>query len=369
MYTIKEYYMESAYFVTGISTSKLLKLVGRNGISFQPKYMKRFGFLFYSSLWTSVMTVLERLQYAKTIKEKSYTDDPVIIVGHWRSGSTYLHQLLNMCPHLVAPNLFQIGTPDSFLSSRKILEPFIRLYMRPKRTVDNVAISIDEPQEDEFALFRMTTFSPIERLIFPSSSDYFLKDDDTFLPPKDMEKQWQDSLYTFCKKLYIESGKRIVLKNPFHSMRIPHLRKLFPKAKFIHIYRNPLSVIPSTVRMWTIVGQQNALRDNFTPPSLGQVVDVYGKIMSKMRKDLDALPKEDSCEIRFECMEKNPVKSVKNICQFLDIPFTKDYGKNLHAFLESTKNYRKNKYSISKHEASIIKERLKDHMRYYKYRV
>jgi hypothetical protein len=358
--------MENSYFIAGIQTKDLFRLIGRNGMSFHPRYLGRFAFLLFSSFWTSAISKVENIRFARKIQNTDYSGDPVIIVGHWRSGSTYLHQLTNLCPELAAPTMFHIGNPDSFMSSRKIIEPVIQLHMRSKRTVDNVAMGLDEPQEDEFALLRMTTHSPVEKLIFPEGDDYFLKESD-FMPPRDAHQEWKDALVTFCKKIYLQTGKRVVLKNPFHSMRIPLLRELFPRAKFIHIHRNPLKVIPSTVRMWTIVGEQNTLKDNFTPPPIEQVCEVHNRMLWKIREDFKALPESDRTEIRFEDLEQQPLDMMRQVCSFLDMPFTKEYRQNLEHFLSSTRNYQKNRYAVSSEDQATIRAALAEHMAHYGY--
>ena len=44
--------------------------------------------------------------------------------------------------------------------------------------------------------------------------------------------------------------KRIVLKSPPHTCRIRALLEMFPKAKFVHIVRDPYVIFPSTVNLW-----------------------------------------------------------------------------------------------------------------------
>ena len=44
--------------------------------------------------------------------------------------------------------------------------------------------------------------------------------------------------------------KRIVLKSPPHTARIRVLLEMFPKAKFVHIVRDPYVIFPSTVNLW-----------------------------------------------------------------------------------------------------------------------
>ncbi|MFC1476330.1 sulfotransferase [Fibrobacterota bacterium] len=344
-----------------------MKLVFRNGISFQPKYIGRFLFLFYCSTLTSIFSAMERLLYRKKINQMACPDNPIIIIGHWRSGTTFLHQLLNQSPDLTAPSLFQVGTPECFLISRKFLMPHIVPFLTKKRSVDNVAIGLDEPQEDEYALFRMTTVSPVEELIFPKRSSFFLNDISTYLPDYNHEPFWREALITLVKKLAYESGKKIVLKNPFHSMRISYLKKLFPKVKFVHIYRNPLDTIPSTMHMWNIVGQQNTLRKEFTPPSLENSIEIYDKMLWKIRRDFVDIPQNDYCEIGFEELEQQPVEAIKRICRMIDIPFSKTYRENIESFLKKIDKYKKNSYRLLKYEKDYIKRNLKHHMKYYGY--
>lgn len=359
--------MESSYFITGISMDKLIKLVFRNGITCQPKYIGRFLFLLYCSMLTSAFSAVEHLLFSKKIRSMACHDNPIIIIGHWRSGTTFLHQLLNQSSDLTAPSLFQIGTPGCFLVSRKFLVPHIIPFLTKKRSVDNVAIGLDEPQEDEYALFRMTTISPVEKLIFPKSSSFFLNGSNIYVPDCSQEPIWRDALITLCKKLAYERGKRIVLKNPFHSMRIPYLKKLFPKVKFVHIYRNPLNTIPSAMRMWNIVGQQNTLRKDFKAPSLENSIEIYDKMLWKIRRDLADIPQNDYCEIGFEDLEEQPFEAIERICCMIDIPFSKTYAENIERFLNKIDKYKKNSYQLSKDEKEYIKRKLKHHMKYYGY--
>lgn len=41
-------------------------------------------------------------------------EDPLFILGVWRSGTTYLHDLLSSCPGIVFPATWQCMSPASF---------------------------------------------------------------------------------------------------------------------------------------------------------------------------------------------------------------------------------------------------------------
>lgn len=354
--------MASGYFITGITTANLFKLIRRNRLSFHPKYLFRFFIILIYSFGTTLFTFFEKLLYSRKIDRTACPLDPIFIVGHWRSGTTFLHQIFNAMPGFKTPSVLEIGTPECFLVSNKILAPIIQKLLPAKRSTDNVSLSIDEPQEDEYALFRATTHSPVEKLIFPEKDSFFLDDDCDFLPPPASEKKWKDTLQTFCKKLSLTGNGKIVLKNPFHSTRILYLKKMFPKAKFIHIYRDPVRVIPSTMRMWKIEGQQNSLCDGYTPPDLERAIGIYDTILKKIKKDLRHLRNEDHCTIHFRDLEAKPAETVTTALSAIGITLTAEQRQHLTNFVNSLKHYRKNRYILPKEKETLIRRRLKHHI-------
>ena len=305
-----------------------------------------------NGMWASFLKGYERRKLGEQLKNHPVPKNPVFIVGHWRTGSTFLHQLMNLDPQFVAPTAFQISVPDSFLVSRKYYEPIMTKVMSNKRPMDNVALGFDEPQEDEYALMKLTLDSPLTKLLFPKNDEYFLNGYKDFIP-SDKEK-WEKELFNFCRKLDFESGKRIVLKNPFHSMRIPMLKKMFPDARFIHIYRNPYDVIPSTMNLWNIVGSQNRLKEKWKAPKLEDIAKAYNKILNKIGEDFSSLPDDTKYELRFEDFEKNPDIELKKIYTHFQWDFTSDYEAKLNEYLKSLKGYKKNEFVLTNEEKAII---------------
>ncbi len=354
--------MKDAYLLAGTRLGVLFKLILSNGISLRLRYIFRMLFLLQGSFWSSLLAWLDNRQNSTRLKHAPVPKNPIIIIGHWRTGSTFLHQLLSLDPSLAAPTLFHCTYPDSFLSSRKYVQPILGLFVKGTRPIDNVKIDIDAPQEDEFALFRMTGHSPLKRLVFPHSEPYFLLDDETFLPPEPACAEWEDALISFVTRLQLQAGRRPVLKNPFHSMRMAHLRKLFPDARFIHIYRNPEVVIPSTVQMWSIVGSQNTMRKEWRPPSFDDVITVFDRVLRNIRKALLELPQEHYAEIRFEDFEKDPSAVLKEIYTHLGLDFSDAFKSGVDDFLKENADYKKNTYILEEHQKELIRTRLKTHM-------
>jgi omega-hydroxy-beta-dihydromenaquinone-9 sulfotransferase len=292
---------------------------------------------------------------------------PVFIIGHWRTGTTLLHKLMSLDPNFLAPTLFHVAIPDGCLSSYKVYKPIMKLMVSSHRPMDMVKMGIDEPQEDEYAIFRMTDFSPLERLIFPDSPGYFLLNCDSYLPKGAKRIEWENALLLFFKKLHFLSGKTIVSKNPFNSMRINELRKIFPEAKFIHIYRHPFKVIPSTINMFDIVQNQNCMNKNQAKPTLVEVTEVFDHIMNVIRRDLSALPYESYYEIKFEDFENDPIPSLKLLYQSLKFDFSNEFEKKVRFYLSDVKDYKKNDFHLTEEEKKKMKSTLEHHMNYYNY--
>lgn len=354
--------MKSAYLTAGMRLSRFIKLIMKNGMSFYPKYLVRFLFLFQNGIWASIFHRKEKSVYEEKIKDYKLPDDPIIIIGHWRTGSTFLHQLLAIDPNLVTSNVFQGSIPDSFLTSRKSYEPIMGRALRDTRPMDQVTLSMDEPLEDEYALFRLSSYSPLERIIFPKSNEYFLNQFPGFLPEGDKLSEWKEAVKYFYKKLTLENNKTILIKNPFHSFRINVLNEIFPKARYIHIIRHPHRVVPSTIRMWDIVGTQNAMNRKWIKPNIKDTSDLLLRMLKKIDIDLKGLPEDRYYEIKFEDLEKNPVKEIKSIYNHFNVQFSEEFDKQINDFLISVKGYQKNKYTMPEGDKLEINNILKSWM-------
>ena len=357
--------MQHSYLLAGISSGKFFKLLARNGFSFYPKYLFRILFLIQGSLFASIFNRLEKRKLGKELKNYSMPDDPVFIIGHWRTGTTLLHQLMALDENLVTPNVFQVAAPGSFLISEKYYKPVMSKVMKPTRPMDNVKLDVLQPQEDEYGLIKLTIDSPLERLIFPKNKKYFLLDDIDFNPKK--INHWKSAFFDFCKRISYTTEKRLLLKNPFHSMRIPLLLEMFPKAKFIHIHRHPYEVVPSTIHMWNIVGKENNLKGKFTEPELGDVVTVLDRMLTFISENTEAVPQNAKVEIGFSELEKDTVSTIKKIYNKLEMDFSQKFEASIMAWLQKEKSYQKNKYKLSETEKETIKNRLEKHFIYYNY--
>jgi len=360
--------MSYCYLILGIKFRNFVQLLSKNKVSFKPKYLLRLLFIAQNSLWSSFFSLIEKGKYGKKLKALPTPEDIIIIVGHWRTGSTYLHQLFTQDPQVVYPTLFQVANPDHFLVSEKILLPIVKAALVDKRPMDNVRLSHNSPEDDEYALYRMTNFSMLNELIFCKGSKYFPLNYENFIPLSPKNIAWKEKMVLFYKKLLVKNpGKTIVLKNSIHSMRIKELKEIFPKARFIHIYRNPYKIIPSTINMWNIVAKQNALNSNWTSPAFEEVVEFFNQVTDCIQSSLSDLPLSDYYEIGFETCVKNPLSELEKIYQHFHIDFSSEFRKNIETFTYENRNYQKNVFQLSPEEKELINRKSTSYMKRYGY--
>jgi hypothetical protein len=344
------------HHLTGAPLGRIIRLLRRNRV--RPAALPRLLPSLWVGVWASYWARREEAVYGARLRELPTPRDPLIIVGHWRTGSTFLHQLLTLDPKLAAPTTLQCVLPQGFLVAGRYVEPVMRRTLSPTRPMDQVRLAPEEPHEDEFALLRMIEHSPLERLIFPRSARYFLLDEGPRFVRETEVPEWGRALAGFVKKVGFAAGRRVVLKNPFHSVRIPLLEQLFPEARYIHIRRDPLAVIPSTQRMWAILGKSLTLGGWWGPPRIEEIVEVYQRMATRLEADLAALPAGRRAEVRFEDLEADPVGTLRALYAALDTPFEPAFRNGVQTFLDGLRGYRKNTYALDAGVASLIRERL-----------
>lgn len=169
------------------------------------------------------------------------------------------------------------------------------------------------------------------------------------------EEFYNAALNSFLTALYqkalANSGKKIFLdKTPRYYEIAPELMNVFPDAKFIVLYRNPLSILSSILKTW-VKDQTDILyyyaRDLLAAP--------------QKLTDFVASHKASICLVSYEELVKSPEAEIERICEYLGIPYEAaiiNY-KSDHDWAFGDKNFKgKNAPDIASIDA--WKEQLKD---------
>ncbi len=194
--------------------------------------------------------LLQKLTSGRAAARTALPDDPIFVIGHWRTGTTLLHELLALDPRLRAPTTYECLAPHHFLLTGNWLPRWTAFTLPRTRPPDKMRVAWDAPQEDELALVNLGVPSPYATIAFPNrppANDAWLELD--ALPARD-RRRWEQALVSFFRQLTCARPGRLVLKSPTHTFRLPTLSRLFPRAHWIHITRNPFEVFASTVGLW-----------------------------------------------------------------------------------------------------------------------
>ena len=75
---------------------------------------------------------LQQLLFGRHVENTQLVGDPIFIIGHWRTGTTLLHELMSLDPQLRFPTTFECLLPTHFLLSERVLEKLDRLHTARK---------------------------------------------------------------------------------------------------------------------------------------------------------------------------------------------------------------------------------------------
>lgn len=339
----------------GLNMGGLFKLCARNSFAIAPYRWPMTAIMCGTSATNTVLHALQALFMGGSIRRTEIQKDPVFIIGHWRSGTTFLHELFVQDPNNAYPDCYSCFSPNHFVSTRWLFPNIV--YLPSKRPMDNVAMGWTSPQEDEFALCNMGIPSPYINLAFPNNC----RKDVEYLAMRDVseseKKRWKDAMHWFMQCLtYTNNGKRLVLKSPTHTARVKIIRELYPTARFVHIHRNPLTLFPSTVNLWYRLAVDNGFQypknewDNY-------VFDLFERMYSAFWEDSQDLPENQLVNISFKELTGSPVESMEKIYNQLELGGFEDARAPLTAFCESKKDHKKNKYEIDVE----LQKRIMDH--------
>ena len=76
--------------------------------------------------------MLQQLFFGKSIDRFQITEPPVFIIGHWRSGTTYLHELMMLDPRNTFATTYDCFAPNHFLITGRWL-PKMLWFLLPSR--------------------------------------------------------------------------------------------------------------------------------------------------------------------------------------------------------------------------------------------
>jgi hypothetical protein len=161
-------------------------------------------------------------------------------------------------------------------------------------------------------------------------------------------------------------GGRIILKNPVNTGRIKTLLRIYPDAKFIFIYRNPVTVFLSTRKFFLELFPTLWFHE-VSPEFIEKMIfDNFRLLMHDYEEQRNLIPKENLAEVKFEDFEKDPINQCRRIYSLFGDDFQKALP-FLEQFVKSQKGYTRNRYTIKKTLLNRIESEWGVHMKHWGY--
>ena len=335
---------QEAAIWTGANFFALARLLARNHFAISPAYWLDatvdLGVGAFNSLLRGVQSVLCAGRIART----KLGDDPIFVIGHWRTGTTWMHELLTLDERHVYPNTFECFNPNHFVLTEGWLKTLTRFTLPARRPQDAMAMDWDLPQEDEFALCNLGLPSPYLSIAFPNHAPHdraFLDlDPDLAAVSPRQRRRWQRVVRRFYREVVSMRPGRLVLKSPPHTCRLPVLCEMFPNARFVNMVRNPCHVLVSTMRMWASLyagqGYQHPTLDGLAD----RVLDTFVHMHDRLEATRGSLGPDRLIDVRYEDLLRDPPAEVRRVYEQLSLGEFAPVAPAIAAYTTARSNHR-----------------------------
>ncbi len=289
---------------------------------------------------------VDRRRSAKLLATLEINEPPIFIIGHWRSGTTYLHNLMCLDKKAAFPTTYQSVFPNNLFAFQPVIKFLMNLFLPSKRPGDGLPLLVDQPQEDEFAIGNEIDYSFYYWLFFPKQAAYFR--DLHFLSTQKREtheQQWKENYIRFIKRSLLNTkGSVYVSKNPPNTARIPWLLDLFPDAKFIFLHRDPYDVYASTCKFFKIVIKSLQLQHYSDDEFKEHILESYRLLHEAYFQDVKKIPKENLIEIPYQQLVDNPLSIMQKISEQFGFPDMHQIQERLNVMTGVGKNHKPEAY-------------------------
>jgi len=234
-----------AHPLLGAELPVLLRLVAENGLP-RPARWPQAGAALGSALLRWPVARYEHWRAGRMLP-RSAMPPPLFIVGHWRSGTTHLCNVLHAAPRYGCVSPVAAGMPGELLTIGRAFGAALQRGIPRDRLIDRVPVQSDSPQEDEFGIANLLPLSFLHGLYFPRqlcerTARGLFFDGCTATEVA----RWRGTVRAYLRKVcYQQGGRTLLVRNPVYTARVAELPRLFPGCKILHIHRDPFRLFSS----------------------------------------------------------------------------------------------------------------------------
>ena len=297
-------------------------------------------------------------RYDKLLRDKPLEHDPLFILGHWRSGTTFVHNIFAQDHHFAHTTTYQTVFPHLMMFGQPFFKPIMNFFIPSHRPTDGMELTPDTPQEEEFAVTNMCPYSYYNFWYFPKATldvcDRYL----TFerITPEE-KRAYQEAFMKIVKiSMWNTGGTQYLSKNPPHTGHIRALLEIFPNAKFIYLMRNPYTVFESTRSFFTQTIAPLKAQTISDDEIEMNAIKVYPRLYKAYQEQKQFIPEGNLYEVKFEEFEHDAYAVTKDIYAHLQLPGWEESEPDIRAYIESKRGYKKNQYEYKPRTIQLVNE-------------
>ena len=343
--------LNRSHYLLACRFDNWLHLLSENHFNIRRESLPEAAYITLCSVGTFPFAMAEKLIFDKAINNTVIDKHPVYILGHWRTGTTHLQNVLSRDP--------QFGWCDpvstTTFSNSILLRPFMAKIqgdvLDQARPMDNLKYALDMPMEEIFAQATISNLAIIHLMAFPQNIDKyvpfgFIQD----LPARQRQRWMREYEYVLKKLTYIKRGRQLVLKSPDNTCHPRIIHQMHPRSKYICLHRDPYTTVYSTVNMFKKQMDVLALQDP-PPGDLDIIIEdivigIFKRMYTELFDFLEDIPEAQFAELAFEDFEKEPIENLRRIYEELDIGGFDRALPHFRKYLDSQRDYKKNSFDI-----------------------
>ena len=294
---------------------------------------------------------------------------PVFIIGHPRSGNTFLHKLLTQTDEFVAFQTWHILFPS--LTARVLVKPFINYLIRKNKSSlvpDRVGhgVALDKIEEEELLFFHKLD----TQFVWARSPLGFDDQENPEFRFHDLQplSRRRNSINFFkgClqRQIYYTGKEQVVLQTLQSVHRIKTILETFPDAKFIYLVRSPHETIPSHLSvLWFLLDLQLGVK-NIPPDKLQRYIDRryrYNIDLYRYFYDLQKnqeIPEDRVKIVRYDRLRSDLEKTFTEIVNFTGIEPSDELKQTVQEKARTQKDYQRQHQFIELEDLSLSQEQI-----------
>jgi len=288
-----------------------MRLLIRNRFAVNWRYWYVAVIITIISFLHTILRFVQQAVYGSRLARTQVREAPIFIIGHWRTGTTFLHELMILDERHTYANTYECLEPNHFLLTEGFFRRWLWFLMPSRRPMDNMAAGWDRPQEDEFALCMMGQPSPYLTIAFPNHGPQYSNYFDLEGLSSRALTSWKRTFMGFLQRLTFKDPRRLVLKSPPHTCRIKVLLEMFPDARFIHIVRDPYVVFPSTVNLWRSLYETQGLQRPTFAGLEDYVFQTFTFMYDRLEEGRKLVDPSRFFELKYEDLVRDPVGQMR----------------------------------------------------------